>query len=258
LSGSVSFDRAADYYDQTRAFPDDVMAGLIPMLMALLPTGERCLEVGVGTGRIALPVMAEGVRLIGVDISREMLRKLIHKAGGAAPPLAIADATRLPFRGDTFGSAIAAHVLHLIPGWRSAVDELIRVVRPGGAVIASRGGSSRAEWQHAVRRRFFVEAGNPAWPPGMDRIEELDSEMTARGAIVRELPELRTDDASSINELLSALETGIWSACWTMDTATRMRAAATTREWAQNELGDLDLARPTSYSSTWRAYVLGK
>ena len=258
MTGSISFDRAAGYYDQTRAFPNDVMARLVPMLAAGLPAAEPCLEIGVGTGRIALPLMSEGVRIFGVDISREMLRKLIAKAGTAAPPLVIADATSLPFDAGTFGSAIAAHVLHLIPGWRTVVDEVTRVVRPGGVLIASRGSSSRAEWQHQVRRHFFVEAGDPPWPPGVDRIEDLDEEMSARGATIHTLTELRSDDSSSVNDMLAALERGIWSACWTFDEATRGAAVASTRAWARHELGDLDEARPTSYVSTWRAYRLAE
>lgn len=256
MTDSISFDRAAPYYDRTRAFPDDVMERLIPMLTRELPPGERCLEIGVGTGRIALPLMREGIRIVGVDIAAEMLRRLIDKAGGSGPPAAIADATRLPFADGTFGSAIAAHVLHLIPGWRTAIDEVTRVVRPGGVLVASRGASTRAEWQHQVRRRFFAEAGDPPWPPGINRIEELDDGMRARGAAVHELPELDREDLASINDLLAALEGGIWSACWALDEATRQRAATATREWAGRELGDLDQPRPTLYSSVWRAYWL--
>jgi ubiquinone/menaquinone biosynthesis C-methylase UbiE len=258
LTESISFDRAAAYYDRTRAFPDNVMARLVPMLVAELPPDKPCLEIGIGTGRIALPLMSRGVRIVGIDLSLEMLRKLLDKARRSAPPLAIADATRLPFASRTFGSAIAAHVLHLIPNWRSAVDELTRVVRPGGVLVASRGGVTRAEWQRAVRRRFFSEAGDPPWPPGIDRIEELDEEMRARGADLRELPELRSEMSASINDLLAALEAGIWSSCWTIDEHARMRAAAATRDWARRALGDLDMRRAASYGSTWHAYALAQ
>lgn len=252
---SVSFDRAAEYYDRTRDFPDEVMARLVPMLVSQLPRDELCLEIGIGTGRIALPLMAAKIRMVGVDISPDMLRKLVDKAG-ATPPVAIADATCLPFSAGTFGSAVAAHVLHLIPGWRSAVDELVRVVRPGGVLLASRGAASRAEWQHALRRFFFEQAGDPPWPPGVDTIDQLDDEMTSRGAAVRELEELRRDGQTTVNEQLAELEAGHWSACWSMDDATRHRAAAATRDWARRELGDLEARRPASYASVWRAYVL--
>jgi len=187
---SVSFDRAAGYYDQTRSLPDDLMEVLVTRLVAELPRDGRCLEVGIGTGRIALPLMQRGVDVMGVDISMEMLRRFREKSGSRTPPIAIADATRLPFADATFASAIAAHVLHLIPAWRVALDELQRVLLPGGVVLASRAGGTRSEWQRAVRRHFYVEAGDPSWPPGIDTIELLDEEMRARGCAVREVEDV--------------------------------------------------------------------
>lgn len=256
MTESVSFDRAADYYDQTRSLPDETMDLLVARLLAEIPRDGRCLEIGVGTGRIALPLASRGVHVVGVDISGEMLRRLIEKVGRSAPPLAIADATRLPFRDRTFGSAIAAHVLHLIPAWKTAMDELARVVVPGGVLLASKGAEPRTEWQVKVRRRFFAEAGDPPWPPGIDTMQELDQEMRERGAAVRELEDVRSEGAYSISELLEALEKGIYAACWSIDDDTRRLAAAATREWARSEFGDLDATRPSWYSSDWRAYQL--
>src|SRR4029077_8158546 len=101
LTESVSFDRAADYYDRTRAVADSVMAELIPLLVAEIPPGEPCLESGIGTGRSALPLVDDRDSGAGVDISGEMLRRLIAKRRGLWPHVAIADATRLPFRDAT-------------------------------------------------------------------------------------------------------------------------------------------------------------
>jgi ubiquinone/menaquinone biosynthesis C-methylase UbiE len=253
---SVSFDRAAGYYDETRALPDRIMDQLVPMLIAELPRDGRCLEIGIGTGRIALPLMQRGIDVVGVDISLEMVRRLVAKR--QAVKVAIADATRLPFADSTFASAVASHVLHLIPDWKSALDELARVVHRGGVILASRSADSRAEWQRLVRRHFFDEAGNPAWPPGMDRIDDLDEEMRRRGATVRVIEDVHNERWISIAELLAALEKGIWSACWAFDEETRQRAAAATRKWAQSEFGDLDQKRPTQHVSDWRAYRLAQ
>jgi ubiquinone/menaquinone biosynthesis C-methylase UbiE len=256
-SGSISFDRAASYYDRTRVLGDAAMARLIPLVVAELSGSGRVLEVGIGTGRIGLPLMREGVDITGVDISREMLERLREKAGRHAPPLAIADATHLPFPDGTFGAAIAAHVLHLIPTWRDALAEMARVVRPGGLVLASRGGRNReSEWRPALRRQFFRLAGQKSWPPGADRIEQVDDEMREQGASVKELPQIRDTFLASVNQTLEMLEQGIWSACWAFDDETRRRAAAATRDWAAANLGDLDEPRPVSEVIAWRAYRL--
>ncbi len=254
MTDSVSFDRAADYYDATRSLPEDQMAVLVSRLLRELRAGTRCLEIGVGTGRIALPLMRAGVRMVGVDISRDMLRKLRDKE--PAIPVAIADATRLPFPDRSFDSAIASHVLHLITDWRTAVGELMRVVVPGGVLLASRGARSRTGWQQAVRRRFYVEAGDPRWPPGIDRIEQLDEEMRARGAATAEIEDVTSEGLTSISNVLASLEKGIFSACWLLDEDTRLRAAAATRRWAAAEFGDLEAPRPVSHHSDWRAYRL--
>jgi SAM-dependent methyltransferase len=231
------------------------MARLIPMLLAEIPPQGRCLEIGVGTGRIALPLARAGVSIVGVDISREMLRRLVVNAGGTTPSIGIADATRLPFEDHAFSSAIASHVLHLIPGWVVALDELFRVLRPGGVLLASRRGRPPHSWEGTVRQHFIVESGTGPWPPGIDRIEELDYHMQSRGAVVRTLPELHVDGSSSIGMLINNLEAGYWSGCWNVDQATRTRAAEATRQWARHEFGDIDEERPSEDSSVWHAYV---
>jgi ubiquinone/menaquinone biosynthesis C-methylase UbiE len=226
------------------------------MLLAEMPSEGPCLEIGVGTGRIALPLAREGLSIVGVDISREMVKRLVEKAGDSMALIAVADATRLPFGADTFSSAIAAHVLHLIPNWTVAVGELLRVVRPGGIVLASRGGGQRTGWGRQVMRRFFVEAGDPIWPPGADRLEEVDKHMRSLGLAMRALPVLATEGEMSIDAVITQLEAGYFSACWSLDDAMRKKAAAATREWASAELGDLEKARPTRSPTVWHAYAV--
>jgi len=253
---SVSFDQAADYYDQTRSLPDNLMAQLVSLLVAELPSGP-CLEIGIGTGRIALPLMRQGVDVYGVDISMAMVRKLVQKAGGWPLPVAIADATRLPFAGATFSSAIASHVLHLIPGWRSAVDELLRVVRPRGVVVASRGGRGAGEeWTRAVRRHFFEAVNSKHGSPGADRIDDVDRYMTELGAAVHKLAVPSAEGAASVAQVIVGLEAGYFSACWAIDEDTRHAAGESTKRWAATEFGDVDAMRPTRHESHWHAYVL--
>ncbi|MEO8744376.1 MAG: class I SAM-dependent methyltransferase [Candidatus Dormiibacterota bacterium] len=233
------------------------MERLVSMLRTEIPPGT-CLEIGIGTGRIALPLADAGVSIVGIDISREMLRRLMSKAGTNPPPVAVADATRLPFRDASFDSAIASHVFHLIPRWTTAIDELARVLKPGGLIFAARGGRRPDEWARELIRRFYAEAGESPGVPGADKIEEVDEHMLARGATVRELPTLSVETSSSVNDLLENLEAGYWSACWSLDEATRKRAAIVARAWAEAALGDLDEQRPHSELTIWHTYELGQ
>ena len=165
---SVNFDRAAGYYDATRALPAATMAELNGLLAAELAGRQPCLEIGVGSGRFALPLRASGIAMAGTDISAAMLRRLAANAGGVSPfPLAQADATRLPFAAGTFGSVLAVHVLHLIPDWRVAVDEAARVLRPGGALVASFPTDNRAVGEGdraAGDQNPAPQAGGPGGP----------------------------------------------------------------------------------------------
>jgi ubiquinone/menaquinone biosynthesis C-methylase UbiE len=254
---SVSFDPAADYYDRTRAVPDDVMAQLIPLLVGAIPGGDPCLEIGIGTGRIAIPLVEAGVRVVGVDISGDMLRKLVEKRGGSWPQVAIADATRLPFPDAVFGSAVASHVLHLIPEWKNAVQEVLRVIRPGGRFLVARGGADRPAWLDSMTRYFFHQAGDPHWPPGAATIEVVDAHMRELGIEPAPLPNVGIETEVTVDKVIGDMEAGYWAACWSIAPVVRTRAAAATREWAARELGDVTSTRRTVWeSSTWHAYDL--
>lgn len=59
--------------------------------LAGLARGGAALELGIGTGRIALPLSQRGVRVAGIDLSPAMVARLREKPGGADLPVAIGD-----------------------------------------------------------------------------------------------------------------------------------------------------------------------
>ncbi len=79
------FDRIADSYDETRSLAPDVTEATARMLARELRGRGRCLEIGVGTGRVALPLHARGIPVAGIDLSARMIGRLVEKAG-ARPP----------------------------------------------------------------------------------------------------------------------------------------------------------------------------
>jgi len=60
-------------------------------VLAELACGGRALELGIGTGRIALPLALRGVEVHGIDLSRAMVAQLRAKPGGQDIPVAIGD-----------------------------------------------------------------------------------------------------------------------------------------------------------------------
>jgi ubiquinone/menaquinone biosynthesis C-methylase UbiE len=134
---SISFDRAAEYYDDTRGFPlgTETTAAATIAQAGGFQGAERVLEIGVGTGRIALPVAPHVRHYTGIDISTAMMRRLLDKRGGEAVAVAEADATRLPFGDQVFDAAVAVHIFHLIVGWQQALVELARVLKPDARLV---------------------------------------------------------------------------------------------------------------------------
>ena len=97
LQASVAFDDAAGYYDETKALSPDALGATIDMLAAEFGDARRVLEVGVGTGLLALPLAERGVRVDGIDLSAPMLDRAIAKSPARATiGFTVADATRLP------------------------------------------------------------------------------------------------------------------------------------------------------------------
>jgi phosphatidylethanolamine/phosphatidyl-N-methylethanolamine N-methyltransferase len=99
-------------------------------------SGERILEVGVGTG-LSLPLYPGDVQVTGIDISREMLaRAQLRRARRRLENVALhcMDAQRTSFPDDSFDKVVAMHVASVVPDPARLADEMRRVCRPGGEI----------------------------------------------------------------------------------------------------------------------------
>jgi ubiquinone/menaquinone biosynthesis C-methylase UbiE len=257
-SRSVSFDRAATYYDATRSLTPGAMQKVVALLTEEIGGRGPCLEVGIGTGRIGLTLWEAGVDMAGVDLSAGMLGALVRKAGGVPPfPLAVADATRLPFARATFEVCIVCHVLHLIPEWRSSLAEMVRVLRSGGRILVDPGSASQMEDERdEVMEEFARLAGYSNKRAGVEDAEEIDAEMRSRGAGVRLLPAVSDERKGSLEELIHNLEKGIYSMTWQADERALRDAGEAVRPWARERFGDLSNQGLRRWTVQWRVYEL--
>ena len=78
-------ERIADVYDSLPEVPTDTDEAVA--LLAELAGSGRVLELGIGTGRLALPLQARGIKVEGIDSSAAMVEKLRTKPGGRAIPV---------------------------------------------------------------------------------------------------------------------------------------------------------------------------
>jgi ubiquinone/menaquinone biosynthesis C-methylase UbiE len=253
----IPFDRVAEVYDETRRLTPDSRAATTALLRSELAGRQPCLEIGVGTGLIALPLAASGIDVVGVDLSAPMLAKLVEKAGGAVPfPLAIGDATRLPFGAAAFGGAFARHVLHLISDWRAALRELVRVITPGGVLLINIG-FDRGPWQE-IGDHMDAQVGTEARRAGLDFTEtaELDRAMARFGAAVRELPPVWQESERTLARYFEEVQAKVFSWTWRVDPDRLASAVAETKRWATERFGDFDAVLEPRFPSSWRAYDL--
>jgi phosphatidylethanolamine/phosphatidyl-N-methylethanolamine N-methyltransferase len=100
--------------------------------------GGRVLEVGVGTG-ISLSDYARSTRIVGIDISEPMLQKARHRVRRFGlknvEAITVMDAEHLDFPDASFDVVVAQYVVTAIPHPELALDEFVRVVKPGGEII---------------------------------------------------------------------------------------------------------------------------
>lgn len=192
----VSFDRAASFYDATRALPEGVTDQIRDALVQRLDIRPdwRMLEIGIGTGRIALPFIRAGYDYWGVDISSAMLQVLrehlapqssssalqLHNPPGeyalsgvgmATIPQRVqliqGDVMKLPLISRHFDALLSMHVLHLVDDWQATLHESVRVLRPGGYLVllndehAQAASPSAGDQVQAAWSRILDELGVP-------------------------------------------------------------------------------------------------
>ncbi|KWV60938.1 SAM-dependent methyltransferase [Bradyrhizobium macuxiense] len=147
-----AYDRWAPVYDLV--FGGVFSKGRQAAIQATNKIGGRVLEVGVGTG-ISLPLYSQNVRIFGTDISEAMLEKakkrVTEKGLKNVEGLAVMDAEKLEFPDNSFDVVMAQYVLSAVPNPEAALDEFVRVVRPGGELIIL----TRVSADAGVRR--FIE-----------------------------------------------------------------------------------------------------
>jgi ubiquinone/menaquinone biosynthesis C-methylase UbiE len=95
------------------------------------------LDLGSGTGFLSLELASRGHRVTGVDFAPAMIARAERKAAerGLSVRFEQADAEQLPFAAASFDLAISRHVLWTLPHPEAAIDEWIRVLRPGGRLV---------------------------------------------------------------------------------------------------------------------------
>jgi phosphatidylethanolamine/phosphatidyl-N-methylethanolamine N-methyltransferase len=137
---AAAYDRWAPIYDMVfgKVFTDGRALSIQRVEALLGPGGGRVLEVGAGTG-ISLPQYKRSTRLVATDIADAMLdkaRERKRKLGlDNVEDILVMDAEAMRFPDDSFDVVVAQYVVTACPNPERALDEFVRVVRPGGEIV---------------------------------------------------------------------------------------------------------------------------
>jgi ubiquinone/menaquinone biosynthesis C-methylase UbiE len=156
----VSLDRYAGAGERWATGATLVYAPIASELVAMSPhplAGRRVLDIGAGTGVASAALLAQGARPIPLDLSVDMLT-----AWNAAqrPPSVVADVRALPIGRNAVDDVIASFVLNHLTDPARGFGELVRVVRPGGAVLATVYGTAN---RSSARDRVDKVAKEAGW-----------------------------------------------------------------------------------------------
>jgi demethylmenaquinone methyltransferase/2-methoxy-6-polyprenyl-1,4-benzoquinol methylase len=149
------FSTIADRYDlitRVLSYGQDARWKATLVRMANVQQGDRALDLACGTGDIALAVTNGGARTVGLDITHRMLELGRRRAvasgassgadsakassGQAAVGFVCGDMTSLPFGGALFDLVTTGYGLRNVPDLDAAIDEIARVLKPGGRLLS--------------------------------------------------------------------------------------------------------------------------
>jgi SAM-dependent methyltransferase len=248
---SVSFDHAADYYDATRGYPPGVVERICRALLdaAQATPATRFLEVGVGTGRIALPMMRAGYRYTGVDISTRMLDVLRQKLR-ADPARASSDLTllagdccALPFAEHSFDVVLTVQVYPFVADRQRAVAESARVLTRPGILLNGYDDhlSLREEttifeaWQHILVSLGWREPS----PHERQHRHAVAASWRTLGARVDVSAPVEWETTPSPADLIETFARRQWAGTWAIPDDLFHAAISALRRWANTHYGAL-------------------
>jgi len=105
--------------------------------MADLPPGGRLLDIGTGTGNIALEAVKsdQSLKVAAADLTPEMIRVGMRRAEANRVMWCCANALELPFADGVFDGVTSGYLIRNVPDISLAFKEQLRVVKPGGKVV---------------------------------------------------------------------------------------------------------------------------
>lgn len=142
--------------------------------------GKKVLDVGSGNGYVLSKYAAEGASVFGIDITEAgigLCRRRFEYLG-LTGDFRVADAQAIPFPDNTFDCVCSMGVLHHVPDTQKALDEIFRVLKPGGRLIVMFYHRNSAKYQF-LYRAWSVVTGKPM----QQLVNEFDGVGNPKGSV---------------------------------------------------------------------------
>ncbi len=106
---------------------------IIPLVVERLAWARTVLDVGTGEGQLARALADVGVSTVGIDLFPRQIATAVERGGG--PAYGLATATAIPLADRSIDAAVACLVFEHIDDVDAAINEIARVLRPGGIFL---------------------------------------------------------------------------------------------------------------------------
>lgn len=133
----------------------------IPILkrLGLELEGKNIIEVGCGSGTAArqLVIRYKAGHVQAVDIDQTIIREAEKRNRHCKVDFTVADCTKLPFKNLSFDTAVGFGLLHHVPTWQTVIQEIHRVLQPGGIYALDDFTS------HGLQKSYHQVFDHPRW-----------------------------------------------------------------------------------------------
>ncbi len=138
MSSKEYFDKVAGQWDHMRQgfFSDKVRK--VAVAKAGIQAGKLAADIGAGTGFITEELVQNGLRVIAVDQSKAMLEEMKKKFGRFDTiEYRIGQFNNLPIQDESVDYSFANMYLHHVDSPLKAIEEMVRVLKPGGKIVVT-------------------------------------------------------------------------------------------------------------------------
>jgi SAM-dependent methyltransferase len=145
-----------------------------------------------------------------------------------------ADATALPLKDNSFDVAVAPHILHLIPDWQTAMDELRRVLKPSGVFIYFHHPNNKTATRDAIGRQWREILAGYGYESGFTGgvTEDVLGHLQEQGATLETVVVADLSRESTVDSLMAAYRGRIYSHMWRVPDDIYPQALADLEAWA--------------------------